>query len=109
MVDLARSTRLRILVLALIATLVLVATTVLVLRATGNPMGDPCDDSYSCAEFLSGGECLEIDSVSLCSRYCDRNDECPRGWRCEAATPTALGIETTASDTICIPGVALGL
>ena len=109
MVDLARSTRLRILVLALIATIVLVATTVLVLRATGNPMGDPCDDSYSCAEFLTGGECLQIDAVSVCSRYCDRDDECPPGWRCEEATPTALGITTPAIDTICIPESALAL
>ncbi len=102
-----RAARLRILVLALIATVVMVAAGVIVIRATGNPFGGECVDSYSCAEFLTGGECLQQGDGSYCSRYCDVDAECPNGWTCGEAYPTVLGMETSALDSICVIAGAL--
>ena len=100
-------TRLRLLVLALIATVVLAAATVLVIRVTGHPLGAPCRDSYDCGEFLLGGECLALDRESYCSRYCEDDAGCPPGWTCESAHPTVLAVETRYVDKICVRGADL--
>jgi hypothetical protein len=102
MSEIDRMTRLRVLVLTLIATVVMVAAGVIVIRVTGHDIGEPCNDSYSCADFLTGGECLDIGVEAYCSQYCDTDDDCPTKWTCEGANPTVLGVETSAVDEICV-------
>ncbi len=88
---------------ALVGVIAFVVITVAAINIFGNALGEPCGDSYSCEGFLIGGaECLEEEDGRYCSRYCDRDEECPADWSCKSATPTALGIETTVTDKICV-------
>lgn len=73
------------------------------IQVTGGEIGAPCRDSYSCKGFLIGGaECVAVEGGAYCTVYCDVDAECPKGWRCLSANPTALGIETTALDEVCV-------
>ena len=74
-----------------------------VIQIVGNDMGENCQDSYSCRGFLiSGAECLDDNGEHYCSRYCERDDECPLQWTCGEAVPTALTIKTGFFDGICL-------
>ena len=79
--------------------------TVGTIQVIGGPIGAPCADSYSCRGFLIGGaECLEVDDGAYCTLYCDGDADCPDGWSCAEANPTALRIETSAVDEVCLRG-----
>ena len=41
-----------------------------------------------------------------CTRYCDEDLDCPVGWTCGDAIPTALTIETQFIDQVCVQGDA---
>lgn len=91
----------------LLATLVAVVAVVAAFlgyrQFAGAEAGEPCADSYSCRGFLlSGVECVDTGDARYCTRYCDRDAECAPGWKCLAATPTALGIETSVLDSVCV-------
>ena len=74
------------------------------IQVIGNEFGETCADSYSCKGFLLGGaECVELDSNSYCTVYCDTDSECPEGWACRGANPTVLRVETSAVDEVCVP------
>jgi hypothetical protein len=83
---------------------VLLAGGVALIQVVGGALGAPCADSYSCAGFLVGGaECVEVGpKTRYCTRYCDAHADCPAGWQCLSATPTALGVETPVLDEVCI-------
>ena len=88
---------------ALVATVVGIAALVAAIQVFGASAGDPCRDSYSCRGFLlSGAECVVESDGAYCTRYCDADADCPPGWRCRAAEPTALGIETGVLDEVCL-------
>jgi hypothetical protein len=90
---------LRILGVVFAAAVLLVAA----INVLGGPAGAPCRDSYSCRGFLVGGvDCVEDVGQTYCSRFCKLDGDCPTGWRCEGAHPTALGIPTNATGLICI-------
>jgi len=90
--------------LALAGVVFLVCVTVGAIQVFGRDFGEPCADSYSCKGFLLGGaECVEIDSKSYCTRYCDTDSECPEQWSCRGATPTVLGVKTSTTDEVCMP------
>ena len=92
----------------LIGTLVLVTVFVIGVQFFGGSMGSPCIDSFSCRGFLiAGAECLDEPRGRYCSRYCDLEADCPVGWRCLGATPTALTIETDFIDKVCVRGERL--
>jgi len=89
--------------LALMATVGGVAGIVGAIQVFGASAGDPCRDSYGCRGFLiSGAECVVEGDGAYCTTYCDDDDDCPPGWRCRAAEPTALGIETGVLDEVCL-------
>ncbi len=95
--------RLRILLGVLMATIMGVTLLVVAIQIWGNPIGEPCIDSYSCKGFLvSGAECLATDTEQYCSRYCDGDSDCPTQWTCANANPTVLTVETAMLDTICV-------
>ena len=88
--------------MALAAVAIAALVTIGLIQIIGNDIGESCRDSYSCRGFIIGGaECLRERGEQYCSRYCDRDDECPAGWTCEQATPTALTIETSFLDGVC--------
>ena len=87
----------------LIYVVVSVVALVGVIQVVGNDMGENCQDSYSCRGFLiSGAECLDDNGEHYCSRYCERDDDCPLQWACGEAVPTALTIKTGFLDSICL-------
>ena len=74
-----------------------------VIQIYGAGQGEPCIDSYSCSGFLiAGSECVETDSDRYCSKYCERDGDCPERWRCGDANPTVLTFNTEIIDTVCI-------
>jgi hypothetical protein len=44
----------------------------------------PCDGDADCAAFAPGARCLGRAGDARCGRPCDRRDDCPDGFRCEA-------------------------
>ena len=88
---------------ALVGAVVGVAALVAAIQVLGASAGEPCRDSYSCRGFLlAGAECVVEGDEAYCTRYCDADPDCPPGWRCRAAEPTALGIETGVRDEVCL-------
>ena len=88
---------------ALLFTVVAVVALIAAINIFGNDRGEPCRDSYSCKEFLlSGIECVVEGEEAYCTQYCDTDADCPKDWRCASATPTALGIETSTLDEVCL-------
>ena len=88
---------------ALTVTVLAVVVLIAAINLFGNERGEPCRDSYSCKGFLlSGVECVVDGPEAYCTQYCDTDADCPGHWRCRPATPTALGIETTALDEVCL-------
>ena len=93
---------------ALAATAALAIAFVGGVQILGGGPGDPCRDSYDCRGFLVGGaECLALEAAdgaiveAYCTRYCDDDLGCPKGWTCEDANPTVLAVRTTAVDQVC--------
>lgn len=88
---------------ALVGTVVAVVALIAAINVFGNAQGEPCRDSYSCKGFLIAGvECVVEGDEAYCTQYCDTDADCSEGWRCRSANPTALGIETTALDEVCL-------
>ncbi len=88
---------------ALLLVSVLAVGLVAVLNLLGAPLGAPCADSYSCRGFLVGGvECVEEGPRRYCTLYCEQTSDCPTGWTCAGAQPTALGIKTSLTDYVCV-------
>ena len=105
------TTRERRLLGVLVAVVATVALYVGAIQVFGGDLGAPCRDSYSCKGFLVGGaECVAIEvggveRQAYCTRYCDTRAECPEGWFCVGANPTAMGLETGLVDEVCVrPG-----
>jgi hypothetical protein len=87
----------------LVAVAALAAIAVGSIQIFGGRIGDRCADSYSCRGFLVGGaECVSVDGAAYCTVYCRADAGCPPGWRCLAAHPTVLTVETSASGKVCI-------
>jgi hypothetical protein len=73
------------------------------IQVFGRRIGEPCPDSYACRGFLVGGsECVAVEGRAYCTRYCKRDDQCPRGWRCLDANPTVLTVQTRAVGRVCV-------
>ena len=88
---------------ALVGTLLAVAWLIGIINLFGADPGERCRDSYSCKGFLlSGIECVVEGDEAYCTKYCDTDADCPKDWRCRSATPTALGIETSTLDEVCL-------
>ena len=87
----------------LIAVVSALVLTIAAIQILGAPPGGACVDSYSCQGFLIGGaECVDDEGEHYCTRYCDSDIECPGGWRCGDAHPTALTIELRVIDQVCL-------
>jgi hypothetical protein len=88
-------------VFGVVATMAVVV--VAAINVLGGPMGARCRDSYDCRGFLVGGaECVDTERGAYCTRTCRKDDECPTGWRCLEANPTALTVETRAVARACV-------
>lgn len=91
------------LLVVLAAVILLAVAAVVAINVFGADMGEACADSYGCRGFLVGGaECLDDEGDPYCTVYCDSDAECPDGWACVSATPTAFTVETSAVDEVCV-------
>ncbi len=75
-------------VLALVAVLgLLLLGTIVLTQHTGAEMGERCvQGAFACKNAgFNDARCLMSGPEGVCTRLCDDDTPCPKGWRCEVA------------------------